>query len=243
MIQLLTFDLDNTLWNVDDIMPRANKAMREWIRQEHEAFAARFDFRDMTKLLMKVAAEQPTIAHDFTQLRLAVLRAAFLEGGYSQSSASDAAQGAFEVFFRERNRVDFFPDVMEGLTELKKNHALYSISNGNADVALVGLGDFFTEHFSAISVGYPKPDPRIFQAALEASGHLAPQTIHIGDDPELDVAAAAAVGMKTVWVNYEHKAWPSRLAPPDGEIRAFAELPKVVEQVKSGGANHGGLAF
>src|SRR6218665_1027334 len=196
MIKLLTFDLDNTLWDVDSIVLRADKTMRQWIRTEHADFANDFDFRELGRLRNEVMRERTDILHDLTQLRIEVFRRAFIEGGYSEAKALAASQGAFEVFYRERNRVEFFPDVLEGLATLKSGYAMYSISNGNADIGMVGLAHIFSQHFSAISVGAAKPDPRIYRAPIEAAGVAPHEALHVGDYPEQDVAAAAAVGMK-----------------------------------------------
>lgn len=231
MIKLLTFDLDNTLWDVDVVMLRANKATREWLQQRYPAFAASFDFRQLAVFRDQALRENPERHHDLTWLRKELMRLAFLSNGFAGAEAAAAAEESFEVFYRERNRVDFFPDVLEGLTALQKEFAMISISNGNADIAKVGLSAFFPRHFSAISVGASKPDPKIFQAALSAAGVQAHEALHIGDDPEQDVAAAAAVGMKTVWVNYGDRLWPDNLPRADGEIGAFAELPPLVQRL------------
>lgn len=232
-IKLLTFDLDNTLWDVDNIVLRADKAMRQWIRQQHPEFAGKFDFRDFLALREAVQRERSDIAHDFTQMRLEVLRRAFLQAGYSRESADEAAQGAFDVFFHERNIVELFPGVQEGLQALSDEFELYAISNGNADIQRVGLGHVFTRQFSAISVGAAKPDPRIYRAAIEASGAAPQEIIHIGDHPLEDVQAAAAVGMKTVWVNYRDQPWPEA-APADGVITTFSELLPLVRRLSGG---------
>ncbi|HEX6590796.1 MAG TPA: HAD family hydrolase [Moraxellaceae bacterium] len=232
MIKLLTFDLDNTLWDVDSIVLRADKAMRDWIRDQHADFAAGFDFRAMRALRDEVMVQRPDIHHDLTQLRTEVLRRAFLAGGYGEAEALVAAQGAFDAFFRERNRVEFFPDVLEGLATLRRDYEMYSISNGNADIQRVGLGHVFSRHFSAISVGAAKPDPRIYQAALDAAGVTPQEVLHVGDDPEQDVQAAAALGMHTVWVNYGDKVWPEPLPPATAQISRFAELLPLVQQLQ-----------
>lgn len=232
-LKLLTFDLDNTLWDVENIVLRADKAMRQWIRQQHPEFAARFDFRDFLALREAVLRERSDIAHDFTQMRLEVLRRAFLQTGYARESAEEAAQGAFEVFFHERNTVELFPGVQETLDQLRRDFELYAISNGNADIQRVGLGHVFTRQFSAISVGAPKPDPRIYRAAIDAAGVEPHEILHVGDHPLEDVQAAAAVGMRTVWVNYHDHALPEG-ARPDAVIRAFTELPSLVRRLSGG---------
>jgi putative hydrolase of the HAD superfamily len=45
-------------------------------------------------------------------------------------------------------------------------------------------------------VGYRKPDGRIFARALEALGVSAARAVHIGDNPDADVAGAQAAGMR-----------------------------------------------
>jgi putative hydrolase of the HAD superfamily len=230
MIRLITFDLDNTLWDVEAIVVRAERVMHDWIAEHHPEFSGRIDAAAFAQLRAEVWRERRDIAHNLTELRLEVLRRAFLQAGYAADAAEAAAQGAFAEFFRERNTVEFFPGALPALQELRATYELYALSNGNADIRRIGLDHLFSRHFSAISVGAAKPDPRIYRAALEAAGVQPQEVIHVGDHPEQDVAAAAAVGMRTVWVNFQGQPWPD-LPPADGEIRAFAELLPLVRRL------------
>lgn len=229
-IRLITFDLDNTLWDVEPIVARAEKTMRDWIRQHHPVFVANFDLREMARLRHEVASDRNDIAHDLTALRIEVLRRAFVEGGYVAGAAEQAAQDAFDVYYEGRNAVEFFPGALEALTALRAEFDLYALSNGNADIQRVGLGHLFSRHFSAASVGAAKPDPRIYQAAIAASGLRPEEILHVGDHPEQDIAAAAGVGMRTLWVNFTDQVWPG-LPPADAEITAFDELVPLVRQL------------
>lgn len=230
-IKLLTFDLDDTLWDVKSLVLRADARMREWIRLQHPEFFGKFDFRDFSRTRETVLSERPDIAHDLTQLRLEVLRRAFVQGGYSAESAEVAAQGAFAEFFRGRNTVELFPGVVDALTVLRPDFEIYALSNGTTDTRLIGLGHIFSQHFSAISVGAAKPDPHMYLAAIAAAGVEPGEVIHIGDHPEQDVAAAAVLGMKTIWVNVQGRPWPERFPKADGEIHAFSELPALVHEM------------
>lgn len=232
-IKLLTFDLDNTLWEVEAIVTRAEKVMRAWIRQHHPEFVQAFDFRHFIALREAVLRDRLDIAHDFTALRLEVLRRAFAGAGYAPADVELAAQGAFEEYFRERNVVEYFPGALEALRELREDFEIYALSNGNADIGRIGLGHIFSRHFSAISVGAAKPDPRMYHAAIAAAGVSPWEVIHIGDHPEQDVVAAAAVGMRTVWVNFGGLEWPA-LPTPDAELRHFGDLPRLVRQLAAG---------
>ncbi|MDP2228413.1 MAG: HAD family hydrolase [Moraxellaceae bacterium] len=235
MIKLITFDLDNTLWDVEAIVVRAERRMRAHIAEAHPEFVARYDLRELSRLRTDVARDRPDLAHDLTWLRREVLRRAFAEGGYDEVAAVAAADTAFEEYFDERNRVEYFAGVLETLEALAAEFELHALSNGNADIRRVGLGHLFRHHFSAISVGAAKPDPRMYRAALEAAGVAPHEALHVGDHPEQDIAAAAALGMRTVWVNFTDQVWPA-LPRPDGEISEFAELLPLLRRLQEAGS-------
>jgi len=59
-------------------------------------------------------------------------------------------------------------------------------------------------------VGVAKPDPRIFEMALERIGVSADRAIHVGDTPAADVAGAHAAGIAPVLIDPydDHEAFP-----------------------------------
>lgn len=223
---LLTFDLDNTLWDVESVIVRAETAMMTWLDAHHPAWQ-QLGHSGLYRLRAEVAGSRPDIAHDFTAMRIEMLRRALREVGLAEEATEAGAQGAFEAFYAERNRVVLYPDVLPVLTELSRRHPLYALSNGNADVGRAGLGSYFSGQLSAAGVGHAKPHPRMFERALELAGCPPGAAVHVGDHPEQDVAAAQAVGMKAVWVNYHGEEWPLTQRP-DGEIRHFRDLPGVL---------------
>ena len=64
----------------------------------------------------------------------------------------------------------------------------------------------WTETFDATVVtgplGAPKPDRRAFEAITDALGVAPHQSVYVGDDPERDIAGAAAAGLRPVQVCY-----------------------------------------
>lgn len=229
-IQLLTFDLDDTLWDVKSIIVRAEAAMMDWLNAHYPALTAQIDSDAFRALRAEVYLANPDIRHDLTALRLRVLETALRRSGHDGSSSEEGARGAFEAFFQARNTVEFFPDVLNTLEALKQDYALYALSNGNADIRRIGLSHVFSLHLSAASVGAAKPDPAIYLKALEHAGLSAAEAIHIGDHPEQDIEAAQKVGMKTIWVNFQGQPWPLEKRA-DGEIAQFAELPAVIRNL------------
>ena len=226
-ISLLTLDLDNTLWDVESIIVKADADMYAWLDQHYPAWRA-LDMAGFNAIRQQVLIERIDIAHDFTALRLAMLEQLLLATGYDRSRAEEGARAAFDVFYTGRNRVVLFDGVADTLTHLAQRFPLYALSNGNADLNRAGIASWFKGHFSAAKTGHAKPHPRMFELALAEAGVSAAQAVHVGDHPAQDVAAAQAVGLRSVWVNLGDAEWPLARRP-DAEIRHFSELPAALD--------------
>src|SRR5256712_8259516 len=93
----------------------------------------------------------------------------------------------------------------------------------------VGIGRYFQTRIYSDELHIRKPDPRIFEAALDGLHLAADEVVHVGDDVVADVAGARAVGMRAVWFNIGF--WPgARTDRADAEIRGHAELPRLLEK-------------
>jgi len=221
-IRAIAFDLDNTLWDVEPVLERAEQCLAAWL-QEHCPRLA-LSREQMRAAREQLARREPHNAHDLSYLRVATLTAHAREHGYDERVALDA----FEVFLAARNVVEIFPDVAPALSRLRQRYALASLSNGNADLARIGLDHIFNVSLNARQIGAAKPHPRCFE---RLAGELAldPGAIaYVGDDPQLDVAAARAAGLRTVWMNRRALTWPQELPPADLTVRDCAQLAAVL---------------
>jgi putative hydrolase of the HAD superfamily len=74
-------------------------------------------------------------------------------------------------------------------------------------------------------VGFGKPDPRIYQRALDALGVGPEDAWMIGDNLDWDVAPPQSLGIYGIWIDL-HGAGPpaGHAARPDRIVRALAEL-------------------
>jgi FMN phosphatase YigB (HAD superfamily)/predicted kinase len=72
-------------------------------------------------------------------------------------------------------------------------------------------------------VGYPKPDPRAFRAALTPLGIPPERAAHVGDLRRTDVAGARALGMRSVRIRAHHDD-ASNLREADAVVASHAEL-------------------
>ena len=68
-------------------------------------------------------------------------------------------------------------------------------------LALQGVDHLFAAVAISGKLGVAKPDPKIFQVALDEAGADAAATVHVGDQPANDVAAARAAGITPVLID------------------------------------------
>lgn len=199
MIRAITFDLDDTLWPVTPVIEAAERAVTDWFRETVPDHSHHFETEALRELREQAAASHPHLAHDLSELRRVSLRAACRRAGVDEA----LAEPAFRIFFRARNRVRLYPDVRPALARLARRHRLAALTNGNADLRLTGLSEWIGFSVSAIEAGAPKPDPRMFHHAAERLGLPPGQILHVGDDPERDVAGARAAGFRAVLLDRE----------------------------------------
>jgi FMN hydrolase / 5-amino-6-(5-phospho-D-ribitylamino)uracil phosphatase len=134
-LRAIAFDLDNTLWDVEPVLARAEARLSEWLERNCPRITAHLTAADMRSARAALAAREPHNAHDMTYLRLTALEAHAREHGYEQH----LARQGFEVFLAARNQVELFADVVPALESLRQRYRLASFSNGNADLAFIGL--------------------------------------------------------------------------------------------------------
>lgn len=218
-IKAISLDLDDTLWPIAPVLPRAEQRLHDWLLQHCPAVAAAFPVVLMRDLRDRIASENPHLAHDYTAQRKLSLSAALSPHGYG----ADMVEAAFAAFYAARNEVQLYADALPALQRLAARLPLISLSNGNADLAQIGLRHLFTDCITAREFGAAKPAPGIFHEACRRLG-LAPECVlHVGDDPQLDVDGARAAGLPCAWVNRHGQPW-AQTQRPDLEFRDLSEL-------------------
>ena len=102
-----------------------------------------------------------------------------------------------------------FPDTMSTLIYLKKNnYQLGVISNGLTikqweKLIRLGLYHFFDDVVTSQEAESEKPDPKIFQLALDRLGCQANKSVMVGNKFSEDILGAINAGMSAILVNSE----------------------------------------
>ena len=102
------------------------------------------------------------------------------------------------------------------------------LSNGNTYPERCGLEGFFQFVVFAQDYGVQKPDPRLFEIAIEHAGCTKHQLLHVGDSFRNDIIGAKQAGVKSIWLNRqgENKRTGKQ---PDFEISSLRELTGLLE--------------
>ena len=101
----------------------------------------------------------------------------------------------------------------------KQGYPLGLVSNAGDDknvqtlVDKTGIREYFDFIISSAACGVRKPDPQIFQVALEHFGAPPERVMMVGDTLEADILGANNLGMYTVWVSRRAPA------PPEGKLQ------------------------
>ena len=110
--------------------------------------------------------------------------------------------------------IDFLPDhnalfvgAIDILNYLKPKYQMHIITNGFEEVQHKKMKNsdllpFFDKIITSEEVGVKKPNPLIFNYALEKSGAMAEESIMIGDNFEADILGAKNVGMHTIFCEF-----------------------------------------
>lgn len=227
-IQLITFDLDDTLWDVAPVMHGAEASLRDWLAVQAPRLGP-VPIEHLWAIRSRLLGGEPDLRHRLSELRRRILFHALIDAGYAQAESRELAERGFQVFLEARHRVELFPDVHQTLERLALRYPLAVITNGNADVRRLGLADYFQFALCAEELGIGKPDPLPFHTALQRVGVAASQAVHIGDHPGDDIAGARAAGMQAIWFNPQGKPWTGEPEPPV-QIASLAELPLLLER-------------
>lgn len=201
------FDLDHTLWDFD----RNSKLAFEAIFKLN---TIKIDIDDFIKIYepvnlnywRKYREEQVTKA----QLRYGRLKDTFDELNYQISDALiDKLAVDYIDYLPEFNYL--FDDAIEILEYLEPNYKLHIITNGfeEAQVKKIensGLSRFFITITNSEQAGVKKPNPMIFNHALNVANAKVSESLMIGDSFEADVLGALNVKMEAIHFNYRKES-------------------------------------
>lgn len=212
-IKGLLFDLDGTLFDRE-------RCVRELVVEQQRAFQ-----HELVGVAPELyCARVLTLdAHGYGKKDV-VYRQIVEEFGLPEALGQRLLEDFWE---RYQGAALLFDDVLPALTAFRRaGLRLAIITNGatarqQGKIDRLGIGGLFQAVQISEREGVRKPDREAFERALQRLDLHANEAWHIGDHPELDVAAAAAAGIAPVWRRTDYWSEPS---VPHRAISSLDEL-------------------
>ena len=214
-IKHIFFDLDHTLW---DFETNSNKTFAYIFDRN----GIRINFNDFMEVYQpinfrywKLFREDKVSKAD---LRYGRLREAFDAIGFDTNDEMiHVLSEEYITYLADHNAL--FENALHVLDYLKPQYSMHIITNGFEEVQHRKLQNsnllpFFDQVITSEKVGVKKPNPAIFEYAMELTGAGAHESVMIGDNFEADILGAMNVGMQAIFCKF------------NGEI-ATKEVPTV----------------
>jgi putative hydrolase of the HAD superfamily len=219
MIKAAIFDLDGTLLNRDEsvkiFIDRQYDRLKELIGHiPKEKYVTRFIELDSRGYVWKDKVYQQIVDEFY----------------FTNITWEELLQDYISEF---KNNCIPFPNLIGMLEELKSNNLLLGmITNGYGqfqmdNIIALGIEKYFDIILVSEWEGIKKPDPRIFNKALEKLNVSANEGVFMGDHPINDVLGAKKVGMKGIWK--KDFQWDD--VDADYIVDDLVELPLIIEKL------------
>ena len=227
-IQMITFDLDDTLWDNKPTITNAEIKTRKWIEEKVGAIEWG-DLNDFLQLREALIRKDKSIAWDISKLRIEIFKEK-IKGLVSNDEITKLAEEAFSYFLKKRHEIELFPGVEDALKALSENYMLGVLTNGNADIYKLSIGKYFEFSISSLEAQNSKPNKSHFELAKSHLPNLKySEMLHIGDHQINDIFGAHSLGIKALWFNNTRAIWKQDFEKPD-QFYDWQNLAKIIEE-------------
>jgi len=199
------FDLDHTIWDFDKNAEETLYELYDVYRLNEIGLPpAAIFIETYTRNNHRLWADYHTGKISKTELRETRFKKTFLDLGVRPDSIPLKFEDDYVMICP--TKTNLFPHAHETLRYLKDKYTLHLISNGFKEsselkVGNANIGGYFQHFIISEIVGVNKPDPAIFEHALNLAGAEKHESLMIGDSLEADVYGAINFGMDAIYFN------------------------------------------
>jgi putative hydrolase of the HAD superfamily len=223
--QHLFFDLDHTLWDYDRNVQESLTELHDVYQLVNRGIDSPEKFiESFYNVNFKLWALYDIGKIDKDSLREKRFKLVFENAGADPDLVPKLLEEDF--MHRTSSKPHVLPYTFEILEYLRPNYGLHIISNGFNEsqakkMEASGLTPYFDLVITSETTGHKKPDPRIFQYALDKLGIKNTETIMIGDNPNSDILGAIRANIDNVYFDPHQKGIEHQ---PTYTIRHLKEL-------------------
>ena len=205
-IHHIFFDLDHTLWNFEK---NSNLAFQTIFNKHKLPLDFNLFFASYTHINLNYWKLYRNEKVTKKALRYGRLKDTFDAIKFKVSDEL-VNQLSIDYITELPNNNYLFDGAVEVLEYLKPKYNLHIITNGFNEVQFKKLQQSKIDHYfeqiiTSEAIGVKKPNPKIFQYALQQTNAKAENSIMIGDNWEADILGAINNGIKAIYFNKENK--------------------------------------
>ena len=152
-IKLITFDLDDTVWPNQKVIVDAEKALWNFLLMKVPQLKNDLSEESINKIRVQLVEKDNSLKFDLTKFRKEVVKELLLKIGLDENEAIYYSNESFNEFFKVRNKVQLYKDAKNVLERLHRKVTIGSLSNGNADLSIIGINAFFDFSVCSKDVG------------------------------------------------------------------------------------------
>lgn len=203
-IEHIFFDLDHTLWDFEKNSDLTFHKLFEKHAIDTNLSEFLSVYKPLNREFWKLYREEKISKE---ALRYQRLKKAFDTVNYSISdSLIDVVAIEYIEYLPHFNHL--FEHTFEVLDYLKPKYQLHIITNGFEEIQTKkmqssNIHHYFDKIITSESVGVKKPNPKVFEHAIQVANARIENSIMIGDSIEADIEGALQVGMQAIHCNFE----------------------------------------
>ena len=173
------------------------------------------DLLSIEKEMLKISEEKIDIVHDVKSIKEAL------------EYFKDIGEDYIEVCPRKDR---LFPYALEILDYLKQKYTLHIITNGfdktqHIKLEHSNLTPYFNQIITSEKTGFKKPNPKIFEHALDLANAKDIESIYIGDNLVVDILACQNAGIDGIYFNPEKKSHNEKIS---FEVSCLSQIKEIL---------------
>src|SRR5919198_1724851 len=223
------FDLGQTLVNESDFIDYFDQRFLELLN----GFGARIDIRNYQAVKDNVIRTRKIGDGYIREIIIEVCKLVS-QTGYDKIIADKLEY----VLNGERNLFHFFDDAEQTIGVLSKQYDLGIIDNQLGGILYLlersNIKRFFKVIIISSKLQMKKPDPKIFQLAIDRAGYYSEDCVMIGDRLDTDISPANRLQMKTIRITnsiFKFQKPINELEQPMYTVANLSEIPNILLKI------------
>jgi putative hydrolase of the HAD superfamily len=232
----IIFDLYGTLIDIetDESAEEIYRTIARFLTYK-EVYVRRGQVRGLYDELLKQEKEKSS--EQYPEISVQAVWEAFLAGhGLETRTESHELAVTLAHLYRaiSLKRLELYPSVKHVLDELQSHYRIGIVSDAQPCWALpemraLGLGTYFHPVIMSADYGFRKPDPRLFEKALNLMGLASSEVLLVGNDAYRDIHGAGQLHIKTIFFGSNQGRQSYSQAAPDYVASRFEDVLKGVQ--------------